>query len=106
MVLRREKEKSALQTLPHPAFLLQRYPFGAVKYAAISVQEKNPPKSAPSARQKKTGLKKLCLGGGVVLNCVVNARILKESGFTGVMPDSAEDIFILILDILIIDEGC
>ena len=29
----------------------------------------------------KTGLKKLCLGGGVALNCVANSRILKETQF-------------------------
>ncbi|HIH16140.1 MAG TPA: carbamoyltransferase, partial [Candidatus Diapherotrites archaeon] len=31
--------------------------------------------------QKETGLKKLCMAGGVALNCVANARILKEAGF-------------------------
>jgi len=30
---------------------------------------------------KKTGLKKLCLAGGVSLNCLANTRVLKESGF-------------------------
>jgi carbamoyltransferase len=31
--------------------------------------------------QKETGLKKLCMGGGVALNSVANTRILRESGF-------------------------
>ncbi|HEY0412136.1 MAG TPA: carbamoyltransferase N-terminal domain-containing protein [Allosphingosinicella sp.] len=31
--------------------------------------------------QRRTGLADLCLGGGVALNGVANARILKESGF-------------------------
>ncbi|HHT9119419.1 MAG TPA: carbamoyltransferase family protein [Candidatus Hypogeohydataceae bacterium YC41] len=35
---------------------------------------------------KETGLKKLCLAGGVALNSVANGRIMRESGF--------EDIFI------------
>ena len=30
---------------------------------------------------KETGLKKLCLAGGVALNCVANGRILRESDF-------------------------
>jgi carbamoyltransferase len=31
--------------------------------------------------QKQTGLKKLCLAGGVALNCVANGRILRETNF-------------------------
>src|SRR5260370_39382703 len=31
--------------------------------------------------QKETGMKKLCLAGGVALNCVANGRLLKESPF-------------------------
>jgi len=31
--------------------------------------------------QKETGLKKLCVAGGVALNSVANTRILRESGF-------------------------
>ena len=31
--------------------------------------------------QKETGLKKLCIGGGVALNSVANTRILREAGF-------------------------
>ena len=31
--------------------------------------------------QKETGLKKLCMAGGVALNSVANGRILKETGF-------------------------
>ncbi|MBL7196714.1 MAG: carbamoyltransferase [Candidatus Omnitrophica bacterium] len=30
---------------------------------------------------RKTGLKKLCLAGGVALNCVANSRLLKETPF-------------------------
>lgn len=30
---------------------------------------------------RKTGLKKLCLAGGVALNCVANSRLLKETAF-------------------------
>ncbi len=33
------------------------------------------------ALHQETGLADLCLGGGVALNCVANARILAESGF-------------------------
>jgi carbamoyltransferase len=33
------------------------------------------------AVQKQTGLKKLCMAGGVALNSVANTRILRESGF-------------------------
>jgi len=31
--------------------------------------------------RKKTGLDRLCLAGGVALNCVANGRILREAGF-------------------------
>ena len=31
--------------------------------------------------RSKTGASDLCMGGGVALNCVANARILRESGF-------------------------
>jgi carbamoyltransferase len=34
--------------------------------------------------QRETGLPDLCLGGGVALNGVANARILRESGFSNV----------------------
>ncbi len=33
------------------------------------------------AAQRETGLRKLCLAGGVALNSVANARILRETGF-------------------------
>jgi carbamoyltransferase len=33
------------------------------------------------ALQKETGLKKLCMAGGVALNSVANSRILRETGF-------------------------
>ena len=32
--------------------------------------------------REKTGLDRLCMAGGVVLNCVANTRILRESGFS------------------------
>lgn len=43
------------------------------------------------AREAKriTGLSKLCIAGGVGLNCVANARILKESGFDDVWVQPA-----------------
>jgi len=34
-----------------------------------------------TALQKRTGLKRLCMAGGVALNSVANSRILRESGF-------------------------
>ncbi len=33
---------------------------------------------------QETGLKNLCLAGGVALNCVANGKILKESGFENI----------------------
>jgi carbamoyltransferase len=41
------------------------------------------------ALQRETGLRDLCLGGGVALNGVANARILAESGFERVFVPSA-----------------
>jgi carbamoyltransferase len=41
------------------------------------------------ALRKETGLADLCLGGGVALNGVANARILAESGFERVFVPSA-----------------
>jgi carbamoyltransferase len=41
------------------------------------------------ALQRETGLPDLCLGGGVALNGVANARILAESGFERVFVPSA-----------------
>jgi carbamoyltransferase len=38
---------------------------------------------------KETGLKKLCLAGGVALNCVANGRILRESDFEEVWVQPA-----------------
>ncbi len=38
---------------------------------------------------KETGLKKLCLAGGVFLNCVANTRILKETPFKEVFIQPA-----------------
>jgi carbamoyltransferase len=39
--------------------------------------------------QQETGLEDLCLGGGVALNGVANARILRESGFRNLYVPSA-----------------
>ncbi|AUX40291.1 carbamoyltransferase [Sorangium cellulosum] len=39
--------------------------------------------------QRRTGCEHLCLAGGVALNCVANARILKESGFSRVFVQPA-----------------
>ncbi|MBF0273897.1 MAG: carbamoyltransferase [Nitrospinae bacterium] len=39
--------------------------------------------------QKKTGLKQLCLAGGVALNCVSNGRLLRESDFDDVFVQPA-----------------
>jgi carbamoyltransferase len=39
--------------------------------------------------QRETGLKKLCLAGGVALNSVANGRILRESGFEEVFIQPA-----------------
>src|SRR5258708_10488372 len=41
------------------------------------------------ALHQETGLSDLCLGGGVALNCVANARILAESGFERVFVPPA-----------------
>jgi carbamoyltransferase len=41
------------------------------------------------ALQRETGLAKLCLGGGVALNGVCNARLLRESGFDEIYVPSA-----------------
>ena len=42
-----------------------------------------------SALQRETKLPALCLGGGVALNGVANARLLRETGFTSVYVPSA-----------------
>jgi len=39
--------------------------------------------------QKKTGLKKLCLSGGVALNCLANSRILNETSFDEIFVQPA-----------------
>jgi carbamoyltransferase len=42
--------------------------------------------------RRSTGLSKLCISGGVALNCVANARLLEESGFEQVwVPPCASD---------------
>ncbi len=45
------------------------------------------------ALQRRTGLKKLCLGGGVGLNCVANWKILQDSGFDElfIQPAAGDD---------------
>jgi carbamoyltransferase len=42
-----------------------------------------------SALQRETGLSRLCLGGGVALNGVANARLLREAGFAEIYVPSA-----------------
>jgi carbamoyltransferase len=39
--------------------------------------------------QRATGLKKLCLAGGVAYNCVVNGKILEQTGFEDIYIQSA-----------------
>jgi len=39
--------------------------------------------------QKTSGLKRLCLAGGVALNCVANGKLLRESGFDDVWVQPA-----------------
>ena len=39
--------------------------------------------------QRKTGLRKLCLAGGVAFNCVANGKILEQTGFDDVYVASA-----------------
>jgi carbamoyltransferase len=39
--------------------------------------------------QRRTGLRKLCLAGGVAFNCVVNGKILRETDFDEVYVQSA-----------------
>lgn len=39
--------------------------------------------------QERTGLKNLCLAGGVTLNCVANAKILERTGFTNIFVQPA-----------------
>lgn len=39
--------------------------------------------------QERTGLKNLCLAGGVTLNCVANAKILERTGFTDIFVQPA-----------------
>ena len=39
--------------------------------------------------QERTGLKKLCLAGGVTLNCVANAKILDQTGFDDIFVQPA-----------------
>ena len=39
--------------------------------------------------QERTGLKRLCLAGGVALNSVANSRILREAGFDEIFMQPA-----------------
>ncbi len=39
--------------------------------------------------QRETGLRKLCMAGGVALNCVANAKVLAEAGFEDVWVQPA-----------------
>jgi carbamoyltransferase len=45
------------------------------------------------ALRKRTGLRKLCIGGGVGLNCVANWKILCDAGFDGIFiqPAAGDD---------------
>ena len=58
---------------------------------AASIQELFNELLVKIAREAKrvTGMSKLCMAGGVGLNCVANARILKESGFDDVWVQPA-----------------
>src|SRR5204862_7996848 len=38
---------------------------------------------------KETGLKRLCMAGGVALNCVANGRILREGPFESIWTQPA-----------------
>lgn len=42
-----------------------------------------------SSARRRTGCDKLCLAGGVALNCVANARVLRECGFSRVFVQPA-----------------
>jgi carbamoyltransferase len=60
-----------------------KYEEPEVTYYAASLQKETEDVLVEYARwlQKKTGLKNLCLCGGVALNCVANSRIWEEAGF-------------------------
>ena len=66
-----------------------------IKESPITIREMNLAKSIQKAAeeimlkcaihlQKKTGMKNLCLAGGVALNCVGNGRILREGPFENI----------------------
>jgi len=58
---------------------------------AASLQQATEEAMLALAREarRRTGCDDLCLAGGVALNCVANARLLKESGFTRVFVQPA-----------------
>lgn len=60
-----------------------KYEEPEVTYYAASLQKETEDVLVEYARwlQQKTGLKNLCLCGGVALNCVANSRIWEEAGF-------------------------
>jgi carbamoyltransferase len=41
--------------------------------------------------RRRTGLRRLCMAGGVALNCVANGRILREAGFDDLWVQPAAD---------------
>lgn len=63
----------------HPS----KYEEPELTYYAASLQKETEDALIEYARwlQQKTGLKNLCLCGGVALNCVANSRIWEEAGF-------------------------
>jgi carbamoyltransferase len=60
-----------------------KYEEPELTYYAASLQKETEDVLIEYARwlQQKTGLKNLCLCGGVALNCVANSRIWEEAGF-------------------------
>ncbi|MGD0117891.1 MAG: carbamoyltransferase C-terminal domain-containing protein [Candidatus Binatus sp.] len=81
-------------------FLVER--LGAVRDAAEPVDKRHIAIAASMQRrleeviidrlrslQRATGLKRLCLAGGVAYNCVVNGKILDQTGFEDIYIQSA-----------------
>jgi len=81
-------------------FLVER--LGAVRDAAEPVDKRHIAIAASMQRrleeviidrlrslQRATGLKRLCLAGGVAYNCVVNGKILEQTGFEDIYIQSA-----------------
>jgi carbamoyltransferase len=81
-------------------FLVER--LGAVRHAAETVDKRHIAIASSMQRRleeviidrlrslnRATGLKKLCLAGGVAYNCVVNGKILEQTGFEDIYIQSA-----------------